>query len=139
MNTSKNELKIFTDGGSRGNPGPSAYGFVIYQNGKKIYSEGEYLGMQTNNYAEYMAVIKSFEWIRKNLNENYIIDLYCDSLLVASQLSGKFKVKHPSIIQLVKRAKALESHFSKVSYTHIFREKNTEADSMVNFALDKRA
>lgn len=138
MNPSKNELKVFTDGGSRGNPGPSAYGFVIYQNGKKIHSEGEYLGTQTNNYAEYMAVIKSFEWIKKSIGENYIIDLYCDSLLVASQLSGKFKVKHPGIIQLVKRAKALESHFSKVSYTHIFREKNTEADSMVNFALDKQ-
>lgn len=138
MNKPQNEVTIYTDGGSRGNPGEAAYGFVVYKDGKQIFSEGEYLGIQTNNYAEYMAVIKSFEWVKNNLGENTVIDLYCDSLLVASQLTGKFKVKHPSILILVKKAKGLESYFPKVSYTHVLRENNKEADRMVNIALDQR-
>lgn len=138
MNDVQNEITIYTDGGSRGNPGDSAYGFVVYKNGKKIYSEGRYLGIQTNNYAEYMAVICAFEWVKENLGENTIIDLYCDSLLVASQLTGKFKVKNPSILLLVKRAKGLESYFTKVDYTHVLRANNKEADFMVNQALDQR-
>ncbi len=138
MNKAKNEITIYTDGGSRGNPGDAAYGFVVYQDGRKIYSEGKYLGIQTNNYAEYMAVIRSFEWVKENLGEDTFIDLYCDSLLVASQLTGKFKVKHPSILLLVKKAKGLESYFTEVKYTHVLREHNKEADKMVNIALDQR-
>ena len=136
MNKVQNEIIIYTDGGSRGNPGRAAYGFVIYKDGEKIYSEGEYLGIQTNNYAEYMAVIKALEWARENVGENLKIKLYCDSLLVASQLSGKFKIKHPAIKQLVRVSKALESYFESIQYFHVFREENKEADAMVNEALD---
>ncbi len=138
MNTTKNEIVIYTDGGSRGNPGDSAYGFVVLKDGKRIYEEGEYLGIQTNNYAEYMAVIKALEWVKNNLGEDLDIHLYCDSLLVASQLTGKFKVKHPAIKPLVTKAKGLESYFNNVDYSHILREKNKEADAMVNKALDER-
>ncbi len=136
MRIGKTEITIYTDGGSRGNPGRAAYGFVVYKEKKEIYSEGKCLGIQTNNYAEYMAVIKAFEWVKENIGEDLTIDLYCDSLLVVSQLSGKFKVKHPAILQLVKKAGGLESYFTKVSYTHVLREKNKEADRMVNEALD---
>lgn len=138
MNTTQNEITIYTDGGSRGNPGEAAYGFVVFRNNEKLYSEGEYLGIQTNNFAEYMAVINALRWARDNLGENITIKLYCDSLLVASQLSGKFKVKHPAIKPLVEKAKGLESFFQRVEYFHVLREKNKEADAMVNKALDKR-
>jgi len=138
MNKTENEITIFTDGGSRGNPGDSAYGFVVYRNNSLIYSEGEYLGIQTNNYAEYMAVISAFMWVRRELGDDTIINLYSDSLLVMSQLTGKFKVKHPAIKPLVTKAKGLESFFPKVEYGHVLREKNKEADAMVNKALDAR-
>lgn len=138
MNTIKNEIVIFTDGGSRGNPGEAAYGFVVYKNNEKIHSEGKYLGVQTNNYAEYMAVINAFRWVKDNLGEEIRILLYCDSLLVASQLTGKFKIKHPAIKPLVEKAKGLESYFENVDYFHVLRENNKEADAMVNKALDER-
>lgn len=138
MKSTKIELTIYTDGGSRGNPGNAAYGFVVYIDGKEIYSEGRYLGIQTNNYAEYMAVIKSFEWVRTTYKQDVTIDLYCDSLLVASQLTGKYKIKHPVIKQLAKTAKALESYFENVSYSHVLRAQNKDADRMVNKALDER-
>lgn len=137
-NSTKNEIAIYTDGGSRGNPGDAAYGFVIYKDNGEIYSEGKYLGIQTNNFAEYMAVISAFEWVRQNLGEDVSIKLYCDSLLVASQLTGKYKVKHPAIKPLVSKAKGLESYFTNVEYYHVLREKNKEADAMVNQALDDR-
>jgi len=138
MNAVQNEITIYTDGGARGNPGEAAYGFVVYKDGEKIYNEGEYLGVQTNNYAEYMAVINAFRWVKKNLGENLQIKLYCDSLLVASQLTGKFRIKHPAIKPLVEKAKGLESFFQNVEYFHVLREKNKEADAMVNKALDER-
>ncbi len=132
------KLTIYTDGGSRGNPGPAAYGFVVYENEKIIFKKGEYLGIQTNNYAEYMAVIAAFEWVKKHKGEDVSLNLFCDSLLVASQLTGKYKVKNESIKQLVKKAKALESFFSDVTYTHVLRAHNKEADRMVNKALDEK-
>lgn len=138
MNIVKNELTIFTDGGSRGNPGDAAYGFVVYKEEKEIYKEGRYLGIQTNNYAEYMAVISAFEWAKTNFPDNIAIKLYCDSLLVKSQLSGEYRIKHPVIKILAKKAKELESHFQNVEYFHVLRENNKMADAMVNKALDER-
>lgn len=138
MNIAKNELTIFTDGGSRGNPGDAAYGFVVYKEDEEIYSKGEYLGIQTNNYAEYMAVIHAFEWVRENYPEDVSIKLYCDSLLVKSQLTGEYKIKHPNIKILARKAKEIESHFQKVEYFHVLRENNKKADAMVNKALDER-
>jgi len=136
MNETKTNVTIFTDGGSRGNPGHSAYGFVIYKNGGKLFSEGSYLGIQTNNFAEYTAVIKALDWIKNTLTGASKITLYCDSLLVASQLSGKYKVKHPVIKQLVRKVKVIESFLPEVNYRHVPREQNKEADSLVNQALD---
>jgi len=137
MNERKTNIEIYTDGGSRGNPGQAAYGFVVSKNGNKIYEEGGKLGIQTNNYAEYTAVIKALDWIRNNISNSSKIDLYCDSLLVASQLSGKYKIKNPVIKQLVKKVKGIESFLGKVTYFHVPREKNWEADRLVNEALDK--
>ena len=131
-------LIIYGDGGSRGNPGEAAYGFAVFdENGKLIYSEGKRLGITTNNFAEYSAVINALSWVLKNNSNTANIHFKLDSLLVASQMSGKFKVKHPSMRELFINAKNLESKISaKVIYSQIPRDQNQTADKLVNDALD---
>lgn len=132
------KLIVFGDGGSRGNPGQAAYGFAVFdENSNLIYSEGKRLGVATNNFAEYSSVIKAFEWILANKPETDRIDFYLDSLLIASQMSGKYRVKHPSMKELFLKAKALEENVKgKVYYNQVPREKNKVADKLVNDALD---
>lgn len=132
------KLIIFCDGGSRGNPGEAAYGFVAYDKSKNIiHEEGKKLGIQTNNFAEYTAVIRALEWFLKNTRSEKQIDFFLDSKLVVEQLSGNWKIKSENIRALFIKVKNLERLLSaKISYTHVRREKNTEADRMVNFALD---
>lgn len=138
MNTAHPEIIVYTDGGSRGNPGKAAYGFVIYDKEKKpIYSEGKYIGITTNNVAEYSAVLKSLEWLRDQQYPLTHIDFFMDSQLVAYQLQGKWKIKNESMRGFVYSIKKLidELHVH-ASYTPIPREQNKEADAMVNIALD---
>lgn len=132
------KLIIFCDGGSRGNPGEAAYGFVIFDESQSVmYKEGKKLGIQTNNFAEYTAVIKALEWVLKNTGKETQIDFFLDSKLVVEQLSGHWKIKSESIRALYTSVKKLERTFAaKITYSHVFREKNKEADSMVNQALD---
>lgn len=131
-------LIIFGDGGSRGNPGESAYGFAVYDNQNNLlYSEGKRLGIATNNYAEYSAVINSLRWILANNKEVESIHFKLDSLLVASQLSGKYKVKHPEIKKLFLTAKALIAQLpAQIIFSHVRREENKVADKLVNDSLD---
>lgn len=130
-------LEVYCDGGSRGNPGPAAYGFVVKKNRETIKEEGGYLGFETNNFAEYTALVKALSYLEgKNKGEE--IQAYLDSQLVVSQLSGLYKVKSPKIRELVFKVRQLETSFRKVSYLHICRDKNKEADKMVNIALDKQ-
>lgn len=129
-------LNIFCDGGSRGNPGPAAYGFVVKEGGKTIKSQGKTLGIATNNFAEYTAVIKALMWLSDNF-EREDLNFFLDSQLAASQLSGIYKVKNAQIRELVLKIKSLETNFGQIKYTHIPREQNSEADAMVNQALDE--
>lgn len=129
-------IEIFTDGGSRGNPGQAAYGFVVKTGGKIVKKAGGALGVATNNFAEYTAVIRALEFAKEKF-KGRDIKFYMDSLLVASQLSGLFKIKNPSIRQLVFKVRTLESDFGQITYTHILRENNKEADRLVNEALDE--
>ena len=136
-------LNIFTDGGARGNPGPASAGVVIKNNqGKTIFSKGFYIGKATNNVAEYHGVIKAFEWLINNRGKIKAvkkINFYLDSRLVASQLKGDFKIKAPHLAVLVINIKNKEKTFHcPVNYFYIPREKNKEADAMVNKALDER-
>lgn len=132
------KIIIYGDGGSRGNPGEAAYGFAVFdENGSQIYGEGKRLGIATNNLAEYSAVIHAFRWVLANNPTVESITFRLDSLLVASQMAGKFKVKHPSMQQLFFTAKALERELSaQIIYTQIPRAQNKVADSLVNAALD---
>ncbi|MCR4324693.1 MAG: ribonuclease HI family protein [Candidatus Curtissbacteria bacterium] len=128
-------IKIFTDGGARGNPGPAAYGFVVKVDDKTVKKEGGYLGIATNNFAEYTALIKALGWAKKEF-EGKDLNVFLDSQLVVYQLSGLYKIKNAKIRELVLEVRGLEASFGKVNYIHIPREKNKEADTQVNIALD---
>ncbi len=129
-------LEVYCDGGSRGNPGPAAYGFVIRRDSKIIKEAGGYLGIETNNFAEYTALIEALNWLQKEYS-GYDLVAYLDSKLVVSQLSGFYKVKSPKIRELVFKVRQLEPNFGKIYYRHITREKNKDADRLVNLVLNR--
>lgn len=134
MNTS---LTVYTDGGSRNNPGEAAYGFVIYENEKQIYKEGKRIGIATNNIAEYTAILAAFEWTKKNKNGLEKIYVFADSQLAISQLTGIYKIKNKNLLPLIQKIKIIEKQIAHtVIYSHIRREKNKVADALVNQALD---
>lgn len=132
------KLTIFGDGGSRGNPGEAAYGFAVYdENAQLIYSEGKRLGIATNNVAEYSSVINALKWVLANMPDVTELQFKLDSLLIASQMAGNFKVKHPQMKELFITAKSLEAQLSaQIIYSQIPREQNKVADRLVNEALD---
>lgn len=131
------KLVIYTDGASRGNPGPASYGFTISDDkGKLLVEMGEYIGNTTNNVAEYTAVLKAFQKVQEKLGSNVSIKLLADSKLVAEQLSGRYKIKSPHLIPIIENIKLIASTFNGVSYNHIPRERNSLADSLANKALD---
>jgi ribonuclease HI len=131
------KLFLYTDGGSRNNPGPSASGVVIKdESGKTIANYGEYLGIQTNNFAEYSAAISALKKA-KTLGATEV-ELIVDSKLVCEQLNKKWKVKHPNIQPLFLQAWKEMQGFKKVTIKHILREGNKEADAEVNKILDFR-
>ena len=129
-------LKIFTDGGSKGNPGPSAIGIVFYVNDKKIYDYREDIGITTNNVAEYTAVIRALSKIKEDKTQFGTIDsiqFVSDSALLVNQLNGIFKIKKAHINELVLTIKSLVTEIAiPVSYTLVRREQNTVADALVN-------
>lgn len=135
-----NIINVFTDGGARGNPGPSAIGVYIEKNGKKLAGFGKKIGIGTNNVAEYKAVLEAFSWIRdskKNLGENANINFFLDSKLVCSQIAGLYKVKNANLRSLLFAVREKEGELGlPILYKHIPREKNTKADAFVNQALD---
>jgi len=129
------KLMIYTDGGSRGNPGPSATGIVIKnEEGQTVANYGEFLGKQTNNYAEYMAIISGLKKA-KELGADEV-DCIVDSKLVCEQLNRKWKVKEPTIQKLFIKAWNEMQQFKKVTIKHILRVGNKEADAEVNKVLD---
>lgn len=134
-------LQVFTDGGARGNPGPAAAGFVAKDAAGKVrFLRGKYLGKATNNVAEYQGVILAYEVLldTDDINPKETkLRFSLDSNLVVNQLNGIFKVKDSKIREFVVKVRGLEPQFSEVTYSHIVREKNTEADRIVNETLDK--
>lgn len=130
------KLTIYTDGGARGNPGPAAYGVVIYDaKGKIIKKYGKYLGEKTNNEAEYEGIIAALE-AAAELKADYV-ELRMDSQLAMRQLSGIYKIKNHRMQALVLKVRNLETEFKKVSFKHIPREQNKLADALANAAIDE--
>lgn len=130
-------LKIFCDGGARGNPGPAASAIIVTKNGKVIYSDAKYLGAATNNVAEYNAVLLGLNYLEKNPSDATFV---LDSELVTNQLSGDFKVKNENLKKLFQEIKILENKLkTKISYIHVLRENNQLADLLVNETLDENS
>ena len=129
------KLSIYTDGGSRGNPGPSAIGAVV---GDKGYSES--IGHTTNNVAEYSAVIfalkKAKQLIGKEKAKSTLVELRTDSQLLVNQINGEFKIKDANLQPLFIDIWNLKQDFKEVKFIHVTRDKNKEADRLVNQALD---
>lgn len=130
-------VKVFCDGGSRGNPGPAAAGVVITTREDEVIGEyNQYLGVRTNNYAEYSAVILGLSQL-KDSKELVRADFYLDSELVTRQLNGQYKVKHVDMKPLYTQVQELLSEVSvEVSFAHVRRAFNTLADAQVNICLD---
>jgi len=126
---------VYTDGGARGNPGPAASGFVIYKGGEIIAREGKYLGVATNNQAEYNAILLGLEKAQ-NLKITEL-DCFLDSELVVKQLKLEYKVKNKDLAAIFLKAWNLSKKFKRIKFHHIPREKNKEADKVVNEILDK--
>lgn len=135
------KLIIYTDGASRGNPGLSSYGFVVLdEEGKVLYEEGKYIGITTNNVAEYTAVLEALTCVREKFakKEQVKIQFFMDSRLVVEQLSGRFKIKSPHLKPIVEKILILNLELGGAVFTHVPREKNYQADKLANIALDNR-
>lgn len=132
-------LKIFTDGGSLGNPGPSASAYVIYQGDKLLEKGSKHIGHATNNFAEYTALILALEKVKQLIANNKVpekILVFADSQLLVNQLNGLYKVKNSDIRENIMKIRILESEINiPIQYEHVYREQNTLADSLVKKAL----
>jgi ribonuclease HI/pterin-4a-carbinolamine dehydratase len=130
------KMKLFADGGSRGNPGPSASGFVLLdQEDNVVIDEGVYLGITTNNQAEYTALKLGLERaLKEGVRE---LEVYMDSMLVVNQMKGIFKVKNRDLWPIHDAIKVLVPKFRKIHFGHVPRELNKLADAAVNRALDE--
>ena len=132
--------EIYIDGGSRGNPGDSAIGFIILDNrGNELFRYGKKIGYHTNNFAEYSALIEVLGYITKNgflyQDADHII-IYSDSELLVNQIRGRYKVKSKNIIPLFQKVQKLMNKQKNIKIDHIKREKNKAADWIVNRILD---
>ena len=136
------ELKIYTDGGARGNPGISGYGFVVLdQDNKLIFQDSKFLGIKTNNEAEYMGLVAALTWLSDNLSDinPSSLHFYSDSQLMVRQVQGIYKVKSPHLRGLHQSVISLLSAI-RLPYKlyDIRRELNSQADALANQAMDEQ-
>ncbi|VVA44285.1 Ribonuclease H [Candidatus Roizmanbacteria bacterium] len=128
-------LKVFTDGGSKGNPGPSSIGGVGYLNGRKVFDFKKSIGIATNNDAEYKALIEALEKVRGyelGVRKITQIQFYSDSRLMINQIKGLFKVKNGRIREYILIIRGLEQEVDlPITYNYVPREQNVEADLLV--------
>lgn len=136
------EFTLYADGGSRGNPGPAGAGAVVFDTqGKRVVEVSEFLGTTTNNVAEYTAVLRGLTALRDLYPSGYFlhipVTIKMDSELVIKQLKGEYRVKHPNLAPLYFELKNLIARdFGKVSYVHVPRAQNADADTLANKAMD---
>lgn len=143
-------ITVYCDGAARGNPGAAAYGFVVKdQSGLTLLSGSRYLGIATNNEAEYQGIIAALEAISKSCFQisqmiscqadlaSWDIDARLDSQLVVEQLNGHYRTKDPRMKAYAQKTRQLSGVFHSVIFQWIPREKNKEADKLANIAIDK--
>ena len=130
------KVRLFTDGGARGNPGPAAFGYVLEaEDGTVLAAHGERIGVATNNVAEYRGLVAGLEKaLELAVGE---VEVVSDSELLVKQMRGEYKVKNPALQQLSIQAARLGREVGTVSYTAVRREHNQLADRIVNEALDE--
>jgi ribonuclease HI len=130
--------RLFTDGGSRGNPGPAAYAFVLEtEDGTVLDAVGEAIGVATNNVAEYAALVAGLERaVELAIDE---LEVISDSELLVKQMRGEYRVKNPGLRELWSKAARVAGEIRTVTYTAVRREHNELADRLVNEALDASA
>jgi len=131
-------IEVYTDGGSRGNPGPSACAFVVLEEGIVIHEASAFLGEGTNNNAEYQGLINALQWLVSNNKQKEPVVIYMDSELVVRQVKGVYKVKHPVMKVKHQQAISLLSQLSHVTFQNVPREVNAHPDRLVNEELDSR-
>jgi ribonuclease HI len=135
------KLTVYTDGGSLNNPGRAASAYLLYEGTTLLYQEGTYIGIASNNVAEYTALIHALTKIKELIDTKVIsslehITVYADSQLMVHQLNGLYKVKHPDMKKLFDQVKVLQEEITvPITYTHVLREKNHRADALVKQAL----
>jgi ribonuclease HI len=135
-------VNIYTDGGSRGNPGFSGFGVVVYDDKKNIlYQESKFLGIKTNNEAEYMGLIAALTWLSQNHSalsiQSYAV--FSDSQLMVRQVQGKYKVKAPHLRPLHQAVLSLITQIHlPYKFQDVLRESNELADKLANIAMDRR-
>jgi ribonuclease HI len=136
LHTPEVYLVAHIDGGSRGNPGPAGYGVVVTdQDRNKIAALSEYLGHQTNNYAEYHGLLAALDYAL--MHSHKALKVIGDSELLVKQIRGEYKVKSPALQDLYQQAKEKIAKLEWFVIQHVLREKNHEADRLANFAMDK--
>jgi ribonuclease HI len=131
----KKVLRLFTDGAARGNPGPAGAGVVIEdEHGMRLRGLHRWLGIATNNEAEYLALIDGLKAVSDWKPDR--LEVYLDSKLVAEQMNGRYKIKEPRLQVLNARAREVLQSFPESSVAHVAREKNRGADALANQAID---
>jgi len=133
---------LYADGGARGNPGPAGAGAVVFDgSGKRVLEVADYLGETTNNVAEYEAVLRGLAKLANSYPEGFFnhtpVTVRMDSQLVVKQIRGEFRVKHPNLVPRHLELKNLVSRsFPRITFEHVRREDNTDADALANTAMD---
>jgi ribonuclease HI len=125
------------DGGSRGNPGPAGYGVHIEQADGTIVELKEFIGTQTNNFAEYSGLVAALRWAADHQTSPLLIR--SDSELLIKQMRGEYRVKNPGLQPLYEEARALMRRIGRVTFEHVRREFNKDADRLANEAMDEGA
>lgn len=135
-------FNIFTDGASRGNPGQAGAGiYISCSQGKSLKREieiSQYLGVKTNNEAEYLGALIALNWLKKQelSNEDTVL-FYLDSQLVVKQLKKEWKIKNQNLKKIAEKCEQITSQIPcKISFNHVLRDKNSRADSLANLAID---
>lgn len=127
--------KLFVDGASRNNPGPSGAGVYIEKDGVLVIKEGYYVGIKTNNQAEYLALLLGLFILEEHIKKNDIIHVVSDSQLLVRQLIGVYKVRQPHLQPLHALCKE-KMYKLQATIMHVLRDKNTQADAMANHGVD---
>jgi ribonuclease HI len=132
------EIIAHIDGGSRGNPGPAAYGVAIETaQGQPVTAFAKFIGKTTNNVAEYQGLLAALEYVLRHGHSH--LRVLTDSELMARQISGKYKVRSPDLKPLYEKAQAMIARLASFSIHHVYREENREADRLANQAMDDAA